>query len=471
MVKKNRRNKRIVIGCAFLTVLCVIGGFTIYTKHGARKYSDVFYPKTTLVIDGESYEIGGSTPEEVREKLYSKNDTLTIETRTGQETLPGEAVGLSVTEEPSIETLLAGQDAKHWLKEVRKEWVYETKKVRSIDPSSFKKAVESLPFMLEDNWTYPENAYISKTADAFEIVPETQGTALDKTKAEETLRSAFVSGQSNVNLEQAQCYLTAAVTKEHPDLNQQVNDINDLINNTITLDMTDATETVQKEQLLAWLNHDDATGGVLLDSNAVSAYVATLAKKYNTYQTSRPFRTINGEEIYVGGGADDTYGFWMNQDKTTEALCEAVMNKSDRASVEWKVPAKTRNTANGDIGSTYVEVSIGQQHVWYIQNGEVVFDAPVVTGQGNDSSRMTHTGVFRIWNRKTPYHMKKYNVDCLYWMAFTWDGQGFHDASWRSDFGGNIYLSSGSHGCCNMSAQDAKTLYELTGWDTPVVIY
>lgn len=39
-------------------------------------------------------------------------------------------------------------------------------------------------------------------------------------------------------------------------------------------------------------------------------------------------------------------------------------------------------------------------------------------------------------------------------------GIGFHDASWRSTFGGNIYLYSGSHGCINMPYSAAKKLYE-----------
>ena len=30
-------------------------------------------------------------------------------------------------------------------------------------------------------------------------------------------------------------------------------------------------------------------------------------------------------------------------------------------------------------------------------------------------------------------------------------GIGFHDASWRDEFGGDIYLTDGSHGCINHS--------------------
>ena len=39
-------------------------------------------------------------------------------------------------------------------------------------------------------------------------------------------------------------------------------------------------------------------------------------------------------------------------------------------------------------------------------------------------------------------------------------GIGFHDASWRSKFGGTIYQYSGSHGCINLPVDKAKLLYE-----------
>ena len=46
-----------------------------------------------------------------------------------------------------------------------------------------------------------------------------------------------------------------------------------------------------------------------------------------------------------------------------------------------------------------------------------------------------------------------------YWMPFN-GGVGMHDATWRSSFGGQIYLRGGSHGCINLPVSAAKTIYE-----------
>ena len=57
-----------------------------------------------------------------------------------------------------------------------------------------------------------------------------------------------------------------------------------------------------------------------------------------------------------------------------------------------------------------------------------------------------------------------------YWMPFN-GGVGFHDAPWRSEFGGDIYLTSGSHGCINMPASSAAQLYDLIDESIPIVVF
>ena len=56
-------------------------------------------------------------------------------------------------------------------------------------------------------------------------------------------------------------------------------------------------------------------------------------------------------------------------------------------------------------------------------------------------------------------------------MAFIGSSYGLHDATWRSNFGGDIYQTSGSHGCVNMPYESAKELYGLIDAGTLVLIY
>ena len=64
-----------------------------------------------------------------------------------------------------------------------------------------------------------------------------------------------------------------------------------------------------------------------------------------------------------------------------------------------------------------------------------------------------------------------YESNVQYFMPFAYN-VGIHDASWRKGvFGGEIYKTSGSHGCINVLPEAAETLYGMIQKDTPVVAY
>ena len=48
---------------------------------------------------------------------------------------------------------------------------------------------------------------------------------------------------------------------------------------------------------------------------------------------------------------------------------------------------------------------------------------------------------------------------------------GIHDAKWRDEFGGDIYLTDGSHGCVNTPMDAVEKLYEMVEIGTPCVMY
>ncbi|MGK0467328.1 MAG: lipoprotein-anchoring transpeptidase ErfK/SrfK [Clostridium sp.] len=50
-------------------------------------------------------------------------------------------------------------------------------------------------------------------------------------------------------------------------------------------------------------------------------------------------------------------------------------------------------------------------------------------------------------------------------------GIGIHDANWRGSFGGNIYKTSGSHGCINSPYYLAKAIFNNIEAGIPVVCY
>lgn len=65
----------------------------------------------------------------------------------------------------------------------------------------------------------------------------------------------------------------------------------------------------------------------------------------------------------------------------------------------------------------------------------------------------------------------EWDVKVNYWLAFIGGNYGFHDATWRGEFGGYIYTWDGSHGCVNLPLWAAEFLYDNVDEGTPVFIY
>ena len=207
-----------------------------------------------------------------------------------------------------------------------------------------------------------------------------------------------------------------------------------------------------------------------LNTRIIHELVEQWSNKYNTYKTKRTFLTSTGDTIQVGGSDKDTFGYMLDIEETSETLTNAGYGEVKDIKASWQIKGKVRRK-NSDIGNTYVEVSIPAQHLWYYKDGEVALETDVVTG--GPASGGTTTGVFMVLYKESPAVLKgdDYETHVQYWMPVTYTGTGFHDASWRGSFGGNIYTYNGSHGCVNMPANKAKELYDMIETNTPAIIY
>ena len=115
-------------------------------------------------------------------------------------------------------------------------------------------------------------------------------------------------------------------------------------------------------------------------------------------------------------------------------------------------------------------VSLSKQYLVYCKGGKIILESDVVTGDVSHH-RSTHTGLYTIGHKKTDSDLMNnpyYHVQ--YFIGF--NGKiGFHDAPWRTRFGGSIYKENGSHGCVNLPLKVAEVIYKKSKKDyTKVVI-
>lgn len=109
------------------------------------------------------------------------------------------------------------------------------------------------------------------------------------------------------------------------------------------------------------------------------------------------------------------------------------------------------------LPETYAKVDISEQKVYCYYQGQLVLTADCVTGIPTyGTTKGTNKGYTKI-NGKSYNTTLMLDTPAEIFISFNPDGEGFHDSK-RSQFGGNIYLTNGSHGCVNMRLEDVKVL-------------
>ncbi|MCR5704860.1 MAG: L,D-transpeptidase, partial [Eubacterium sp.] len=143
---------------------------------------------------------------------------------------------------------------------------------------------------------------------------------------------------------------------------------------------------------------------------------------------------------------------------------------------KFKSAAAEVDAYSGDVmDGTWVEVSIKKQMLYMYVHGKLYVKTPVVTG--NAGALSTTKGHHHVLSKSSPsrltgsYAGKSWDVTVNYWLGFTGDGQGIHDSTWRSAYGGSIYKGNGSHGCVNTPLGAMKKIYEKGYIGMPVIVH
>jgi len=462
----------IIILILFLILGAGGGGAYYWYSQGIQKYTGVYLPGT--IINGK--DVAMTTPESVEQWLKNaavESFYVTIREKDGkEETIDKKDIVSEIKLSMDPASILSEEDLKRWPLAIRETREYSIGAECVYDDELIRKAVDSLEALDPKKMVLPEDAYFAKTDNGYEIVPEVEGSLLNKDQVIAAVKAAIEDDTMETDLVANDCYVKPEITKDDPSFAPILAELEKVKNMTVTIDLVEATEVIDYSVIEPWLTWDGKTFSI--DESQILPYTEELDKKYRTYQSQRNFVTHSGDTIVVGGGGGDTYGFWMDTARMAERIKNTLLTwEPQTIETAWKVNALTRNQDNGDIGGTYIEVSIKEQHLWLYKGYELVFDSDVVTGKYSEEKRRTPTGVFCILRKLRDYTMSgTYGSQfCHYFLNFDWTGCAIHDASWRGSFGGDIYLDSGSHGCVNMPPEKAKELFDLVWTAMPVIIY
>lgn len=327
-----------------------------------------------------------------------------------------------------------------WL--TRKEILYNTPRVINS---------KMIADELEKHYAESKDAYIELVGDKWLLHDEVIGNSFDITQATNFIVDAINLGTYS-----------------------------DIVIETNSKPITTTTDLVKSYDSVSWLNDYNLSyvDGTSILGSTLSSYVhdyelvvpedfytnilSVLHEQFDTTSSILEYQTYNGEMVSV---PYKTYGVSVNDTEELKFIEDSITN---RLSYSQRNPVMK---GYDNISGCYVEISIEDQHLWYLKDGELLTETAIVTGRLNRND--TPTGVYYI----TECIPGKYLIGADYktwvnrWMRLTDSGIGLHDATWRSKFGGNIYTYDGSHGCINLPKNFAYEFYKEAYVGMPVIIY
>lgn len=467
---KDGKVKALWITGGVLSVICLIYvAISVY-------FMSHFFVNTK--INGKNFS--GKTASDVEKYLQTniKDYKLTILENEGrQDVISGSEIGLEYRAGTETEKLLKDQNGFAWPKAFFMENSRKVSVNVSYNEESLNQRISQLS-CLQTEQTPAENAKPEFDGNQYVIKSEVYGNAVDKERLTEQVKVHITEFQPQLDMVATKCYAKPKYTEDSKEVQEACDAMNKYVNASITYPMNEPV-VVDKALISQWLQVDGEMK-VSLNTEAMKQWFTAFGDKYDTQGTTRTFTTPAGKSATVTGG---TYGWSIDEDTELVNLQNSILN----GEVVTREPAYyaggTAAAHSGqDWGNTYAEVDMSAQHMWYVQNGQVVLETDVVTGEPIPS-KITPEGVYSLmWKQPNSVLVGDINPDTgepayrtkvKYWMQVTSSGVGFHDAIWQTAFGGTLYQipGTGSHGCINMPLDQAGALFNMIEPGTPVIFH
>ena len=514
---------KLIVGFLIVAAFIAATGYVVY----ADRYESHFIEGTVI----NNNDVGGLNLEEAKNLLANSSDyQIEIDFRDGgSEWISGDSISLGYEYGDGVEQMLASQDKYHWIEGVLGETrSYTIDNGVHFDEEQLASIVNSFPELAGDTQIAPVDARCVRTAEnAFAIEPESEGNWIESSRAFACISEAIGQQKRLLNLSTAGAYESPAVTADDPELNERVAQLNRFLETTVTYDLPDGGQwTVGRDTLIEWVSAgaggensgaditeegdsgtdgremgNSETGGSVMgnsetgdsetgnsetggsgmdyyiDAQAISdkcaEAISSLASIVDDVHTSRTFYATSGKTVDIASG---TFGRQIDQAAEVEQLASNLLNFESAE----REPAYLMNTYPESLnGGDYIEVDLSNQMVYLYKDGGLFYDTPCVSGLADDPERVTITGLFKIQEKDRDRTLKgkpdengvpTYESFVSYWMGFS-GAYGLHDATWRDEFGGDIYEYAGSHGCVNLPYSAAEAIFNNVEEGTRVIVF
>ena len=334
------------------------------------------------------------------------------------------------------------------------------------------------------NWIEATDIYqgnLNLKEDCLRIVWSELGYSLKEEKAlifnvplaMEVISSGLIQGEKTIDLMKEGCFFYRDETIEMQEIRDYFQKIQEFQSKQLVYKIKEIEKKIQPQELGSFLETDEngipkvnKKGEFILVKSKIEEFVSQLARDYDSWHNYQ-FITHDGKEIFLTKG---NYGTQINQKKEVDFLIKWLVN-SEKTIREPEYLKDFTYQDKNKIDTTYIEIDMTIQKMFYFIDGVKILDTDVVTGCTKQKMGTPEMVCYiQSKSRNAILTGANYRSFVNYWMP-VYGGIGIHDASWRDEFGGQIYIKSGSHGCINTPLERMADLFEMVEKGTPVVIH
>ena len=466
----------------FVWILPLIGlialALAVFTV--SRRYTRQFLPGTEIL----GVDCGNRTVEQAVTELknaaeaahFVVGDSSGVEIfRSPMSAFLGEDI-LTAAAEDAFRAQRAAARWYDWMMEGERS--YSSEPLADLTDEEIASILTDLRFG-ENGAVPPQDAYVEITDTGYTVVDAVPGNMFNvyvcARELGKVLRpvSDLTSGVPTVII--AGVDVGPSVTADSEEIQRVTAELDAYLRRRITIEFENGNSYTFTPEDIRAVSYVSVMGRMVVcrpDTALLRSFLDTVIEDYGTDGVFAKFLHANETRPYVYYRVGDR-GWIMDRDGLTTDIASAL---NDRANGTF-VPNYDRTWYWKDyykgyrVGDTFIEISLDNQYMWCYKDGRVLVETPIVTG--NLARRDdTRRGCFRIYGkvRDTILRGPTWNDHVEYWMPFD-GGIGLHDSSWRDEYGEDIYMDDGSHGCINTPLEAMKTIYENYNKGDIVIVY
>ena len=364
-IRKNRQNRSKNLKKAGIATGISLGILLLLYIAVSVYFLFHFFPGT--IIRGKDFSWKSSKAvEDYYNELADTYKLKIVDKDQKYEFIEGRQIDLQYSPGKEIRTALTEQKPFLWGYAVFYAGETDIPVTVKYNDEKLKEEISALDIVQQEQ-TEPVSAVPVYENGKYTVKKEEYGTDLDTDELSREISEYITGFKEQINLSEEECYKKPAYTAQSVEVSNACIKLNNFLNLNITYDLGE-TVKISSDVIADWLTLDEKMN-VTINEDAVRSWVSDLADRYNTVGKTRNITTPGGKMSQVTGG---TYGWEIDEEAESSELIRCLKKGEDFSRKPVYKEGKTAASHGGqDWGTTYLEVDLTQQYMWYIENGEV----------------------------------------------------------------------------------------------------